>query len=108
MTFDRAMKESDADKFLEAMEKELLDHCCRGHWEVIPIQEVPKRHKPIPMVCSMKRKRDPAGLITKWKARLCAGRHRQVYTDMYWDTYSPVVSWAMIRLVLILALILGW
>jgi hypothetical protein len=34
--------------------------------------------------------------------------HKQVYGDTYWDTYSPVVSWSTVRLVLILSLILQW
>jgi hypothetical protein len=60
------------------------------------------------MVWSMKRKRDPAGEVIKWKARLCAHGGMSVHGEAYWDTYSPVVSWATVRLVLILALILGW
>jgi hypothetical protein len=108
MTLERALREPDADKFIAAMERELLDHVEREHWEVIPISQVPRFHKPIPMVWSMKRKRDPMGEITKWKARLCAHGGMSVYGDTYWDTYSPVVSWSTVRLVMILALILNW
>jgi len=56
----------------------------------------------------MKRKRDPSGAIIKWKARLCAHGGMQVYGDTFWDTYSPVVTWSTVRLVMILALVLGW
>jgi hypothetical protein len=108
MTLEQALKQSDRDEFIKAMEEEILAHTSRNHWEVVPIRSVPRRCKPIPMVWSMKRKRDPAGEIIKWKARLCAGGHTQVYGDSYWDTYSPVVSWSTVRLVLILGLILGW
>lgn len=108
MTLDKALQQEDAEEFIKAMEKELLDHTSRGHWEIVHISQVPKSAKPINMVWSMKRKRDPAGDIIKWKARLCAHGGMQVHGDSYWDTYSPVVSWSTVRLVLILSLILGW
>jgi hypothetical protein len=60
------------------------------------------------MVWSMKRKRDPAGDIIKWKARLCAHGGQQQYGVNYWETYAPVVSWSTVRLILILSLILNW
>ena len=60
------------------------------------------------MVWTLRRKRDPADEIVKWKARLCAGGHRQVYGDTYWSTFAPVVSWTTIRCIFVLALLLGW
>ena len=51
----------------------------------------------------MKRKIRPDGSLVKHKARLCAGGHRQVFELNYWDTYSPVVQWATVRLLLIIA-----
>ena len=60
------------------------------------------------MVWSMNQKRDPVGEVIKWKARLCAHGGMSVHGETYWDTYSPVVSWSSVRLMLILALILGW
>ena len=42
------------------------------------------------------------------EARLCAGGHRQVFGDTYWMMFAPVVSWAAIQCVFILALLLGW
>ena len=60
------------------------------------------------MVWTLRRKRDPMGAIMKWKARLCAGGHRQVYGDTYWSTFAPVVSWTTVRCVFVLALLLGW
>jgi len=108
MTLERAMAEEDADEFIKAMEKEILDHTERGHWKILPASQVPKSAKPIHMVWSMKHKRDPTGAIIKWKARLCAHGGMQVYGDTFWDTYSPVVTWSTVRLVMILALVLGW
>lgn len=82
MTLDEALKQPDRDEFIKAMKKELMDHIERKHWKVVPIKNIPAPKKPIPMVWSMKRKRDPLGNIIKWKARLCAGGHKSVeYVD---------------------------
>jgi hypothetical protein len=108
MTLQEALAQPDREEFIKAMEKELLDHFERRHWDIIPISEVPRGHKPLVMVWSMKRKRDPAGNIIKHKARLCAHGGMQTYGVNYWETYSPVVAWSTVRTVLTISLILGW
>ena len=90
------------------MYKELNDHISRKHWKVVPLKSIPHHKKAIPMVWSMKRKRSPVGDIIKWKARLCAGGHKSVEFVDYWNTYSPVVSWNTVRLLIVMALINGW
>ena len=108
MTLDEALQQADRDEFVKAMHKELQDHVDRKHWKVVPISAIPKHKHAIPMVWSMKRKRNPVGEIIKWKARLCAGRHRsQEFVD-YWSTYSPVVSWNTVWLMIVIALINNW
>ena len=103
-----ALQQPDRDKFIHAMAGELEKHTELKHWKIIHKSQVPKNAKPIPMVWTLRRKRDPAGEILKWKARLCAGGHRQVFGDTYWTTFAPVVSWTMVQCVFILALLLGW
>jgi hypothetical protein len=106
MTLDEAaLRASDRDQFVEAMRKELNDHIDRKHWKVIPALSVPKHKVPLPMLWPMKRKRNPIGTIMKWKARLCAGGHGSVEYVDYWSTYSPVVSWSTVRLVIVMALL---
>ena len=78
MYLHEALQQPDRDKFIEAIEKELDDHILRKHWKVIPLCNVPKGKNPLPMVWSMKRKRNPLGEITRYKARLCAGGHKSV------------------------------
>ena len=108
MHLQEALRQSDRDKFLEAMEKELRDHIKRKHWKVIPLKHVPKNKVCIPMIWSMKRKRNPLGEVTRYKARLCTGGHKSVEFVDYWSTYSPVVSWHTVRLVFTLALVNDW
>ena len=69
-----AMKEPDRLQFLASMDKTLEDHVLRKHWKVTPPHSIPSNKQP----WSMKRKRNPLGEITKWKARLCAGGHKSI------------------------------
>ena len=106
MTFKQAMKESDADKFQTACTKELEDHAQRNHWSLIPRSQVPRGHRPIQSVWTMKRKRIPGtGVLQKHKARLCAHGGQQVYGVNYWETYAPVVQWMSVRVMLCLSVV---
>ena len=108
MTLDEALRQPDRHEFIKAMHKELSDHIQRKHWKVVPLKSIPANKRAIPMVWSMKRKRNPIGEITKWKARLCAGGHRSTQFVDYWSTYSPVVSWSTVRLLVVMALVNNW
>ena len=46
--------------------------------------------------------------IYKWKARLNVHGGQQVHGINYWDTYTPVVAWPVIRFFFILSIIQGW
>ena len=109
MYLHEAMKEPDAQQFKEAMIKEVNEHTENGHWEVVPRSTVPEGVKVLPAVWSMKRKRRISTReIYKYKARLNIGGHKQEHGVHYWETYSPVVRWTTIRLMLILSLVFGW
>ena len=108
MPLEVALAQPDRDKFIGAMEKELKQHSELKHWRIVHKSQVPRNAKPIPMVWMLRRKRDPAGGILKWKARLFVGGHRQVYGDTYWSTFAPVVSWTTVCCIFVLALLLGW
>jgi hypothetical protein len=75
---------------------------------IVPLKSVPPHKQALPMVWSMKRKRNPIGIIIKWKAHLCAGRHKSVKFIDFWSTYSPVVLWSTVCILIVLALINGW
>ena len=55
------------------------------------------------MIWSFKRKRNPDGTLSKHKARLCCHGGQQQWGVNYWDTYSPVVTWSSIRILMTLA-----
>ena len=52
---------------------------------------------------SYRRKGRPDGTLLKYKCRICAdGSQRRQAID-YWETYSPVVQWSTVRLIMVLA-----
>ena len=111
MYLREAMQQPDKDEFLKAMIKEIDDHTKRGHWRLTSVEEMRRRNykfKPIMAIWSFKRKRSPTGEITKYKARLCCHGGQTVKGEHYDETFSPVVSWSTVRLMLTLALIHGW
>jgi hypothetical protein len=72
-----AMRAPDADKFKEAMKKEVGEHTRKGHWRVIKRTDVPAHSKIFPAVWSMKRKRRiETRKVYKHKARLNLGSHK--------------------------------
>eukprot|EP00957_Ditylum_brightwellii_P144572 11012538-Ditylum_brightwellii.AAC.1 len=57
----------------------------------------------------MKRKRDiKTKQITKYKPRLNVHGGQQQYRIHYFDTYAPVVTWTLVRLILVVAILDAW
>lgn len=109
MYYHQAMKEPDAKQFKEAMMKEVKDHTERKHWNVILKSDVPEGETILPAVWAMRRKRRIATReVYKWKSRLNLGGHKMIYGKHYEETYAPALSWATIRLFLILSIVFGW
>jgi Reverse transcriptase (RNA-dependent DNA polymerase) len=111
MYLREAMQQPDKQNFLEAMKKEIDDHTSRGHWRLTKRQEMKDRNytmNPIAAIWSFKRKRDPMGTITKYKARLCCHGGQTVKGIHYEDTFSPVIGWSTLRLLLTLSEVYGW
>jgi hypothetical protein len=52
-------------------------------------------------------KRYPDGSLSKYKARFCAGGHRQIEGVDFFETFAPVVNWTTVRLLLILSQVLS-
>ena len=81
----------------------ILVHEQRNHWTFVERRSLPPGTKTIMGIWSFKRKRYPDGSLNKHKARLCAHGGQQTWGQDYWDTYAPVVTWASVRLLLIVA-----
>ena len=109
MHYGPAMKAPDAPQFREAMKKEIDAHANFGHWKVVPKHTVPKGTRILDAVWSMKRKRRiDTQEVYRHKARLTVHGGQQQQGINFWETYSPVVSWPVIRLFLTMTLLHGW
>jgi hypothetical protein len=106
-TYSGMLREDDHKQFFQAMELELADHEERNHWTLMERKDLPPGTKTIMAIWSFKRKRYPDGTLNKHKAHLCAHGGQQTWGLDYWDTYAPVVTWASVRLLLIVAKIHG-
>ena len=105
----QALREPDADEFHKAMIKEIDDHERRGHWVLILRSEIPPGTPILAAVWSMRRKRRiDTQEIYKYKGRLTIHGGMQVHGVNYWETYSPVVRWSTIRLILTISIMNGW
>jgi Reverse transcriptase (RNA-dependent DNA polymerase) len=102
-------RHTSAEEFIKANVDKVSTHQKNGHWKVIDKRDLPKNEPVLDAVWSMKRKRRLlTNEIYKWKARLNLHEGQQEYGVNYWKTYTPVVTWAAIRLVLVLVLKHEW
>ena len=105
LTWDEAMNGPNRAGYWDAMEKE-LEMLTKHHdaWEVVD-------HEPwmnvLPSMWAFKCKQFPLGLIYKLKARFCALGDHQIEGIDYFDTFSLVVNWTTVCLLLIMSIILG-
>ena len=56
---------------------------------------------------AFKIKRFPDRLVQKLKARFCVRGDRQIEGINYFDTFTPVVQWSTVWMILVLSLTLG-
>jgi hypothetical protein len=90
------------------MEVKIPDHKDCYHWTLMLCKDLPADVKTIIAIWSFKHKRFPNGTLNKHKAQLCAHGGHQTWGLDYWDTFAPVVTWASIRMLLIIAKIHGF
>jgi hypothetical protein len=107
-TLQEAMSSPDRDGFLEAMHAELDSLEGMEAWNVVPRSKpITEDRRILPSTWVLRRKRFPDGSVKKLKARLCVRGDRQIEGVDYFDTFSPVVHWSTVRLMLILSILLG-
>ena len=103
-----AMSGPDAEGFVEAMKKEIEELEGMEAWDVVPREMAIKTgRKILASTWAFKRKRYPDGSVKKLKARLVARGDQQIEGVDYFDSFSPVVQWSTIRLLLIMSIMLN-
>jgi hypothetical protein len=100
-------QQDDYKQFSQAKEVELEDHETCKYWTLVLCNNMPPGAKIIMAIWSFKGKRFPDGSLNKRKAQLCAHGDQQTWGQDYWEIYAPVVTWASVWLLLIVAKIHG-
>lgn len=102
-TYAEATSDAYASLWRPAIEKEIANHADNGTWKVVPQHEIPSGTKLVGTRWVFDTKQDESGNIVKRKARLVAQGFSQRHGFDYDDTYSPVVRYDSLRILLVLA-----
>ena len=107
MYLHQAINQEDSADFIEAVVKEINSHVDNKHWELVPIEDLPEEEDPLPSVWSVLRKRNlVTNKITNYKARMNV--HKKTLGVNYFNTYTLLVTWFAIQLLIIIAMVLLW
>ena len=102
-----AMSSLDREGFIQAMHDKISQLEALDAWSVVPRSKAIQQHRRIlASTWAFKRKRFPDGSVKKLKARICVRGDQQVQDVDYFDTFSPVVQWATIRLMFIISIMI--
>eukprot|EP00957_Ditylum_brightwellii_P201493 15325924-Ditylum_brightwellii.AAC.1 len=104
----QVMHHPDAYLFEKAMKDEIKALVDLDAWEVIDECDVPDTPEGIRRIVinstwAFNVKRFPNGSIKKYKAHLCMRGDQQIKDVDHFETFSPVVSWSTVRMVMTLA-----
>jgi histone deacetylase 1/2 len=104
-TYEQAMASPYREQFIAAMLREIRELEAHGTWDEVYQSEAGA--KIVPTTWTFKIKRKPDNSIDKHKGRFCI--RGDLESDRKEDTtFAPLAAWSTIRIVLILAVILGW
>jgi hypothetical protein len=109
MYWHQAMQGDDKAEFLKAAKEEVKSHVDNKHFVLQKRSGLPKGTRVLDSVWPMKRKRRILTReVYKWKAHLNAHGGQQEHGVNFWETYSPVVNWFLIRLFLVISILNNW
>ncbi len=109
MYLQQVLKQPDAKEFVQAVIKEVNGHMDSKNWTLQKQSNVPEDVQIVPSVWSLQRKCDlTMNKVKSHKARLNLHSRKQVYGMNYFETYTPVVTWFAIRLMIIFGIIFCW
>ena len=100
-----AMKADDVEHFLESMDDEMKSLFKNKIYELYPRSKVPRNQRVLRAVWSHRRKTKPTGEVYRHRSRICVDGSQQTHGVDYEHTYSPVVSWSTVRIMLIISVL---
>ncbi len=104
-TFEEAKRRPDWPKWKEAIEAELRSLEANGTWEII---ERPASGNVVDSKWVLRVKKNAAGEVDKYKARLVARGFTQIHGVDYYETFAPVAKLSSFRLILAIAARNNW
>lgn len=104
-TYQEAKRRPDWPKWQDAIQAELESLVANGTWCVV---ERPASANVVDLKWVLHVKKNAAGEIDKYKARLVARGFTQVYGVDYYETFAPVAKLSSFRLILAIASRNGW
>jgi hypothetical protein len=109
MYLQQALRQPDEKEFVQAVINEVNGHVDSNSWTLRKQSEVPEDVQIVPSVWALQCKRDLTTIKVKsHKARLNLHGRKQVYRMNYFETYTPVVTWFAIRLMIIFGIVFCW
>lgn len=105
--YHQAMSSPEYREWQEAMMKEIRTLEKMGTWKKILRSSVPANKRVIKSTWAFRLKRSPDGTPTKYKARFCVRGDMEIKGVDYFESYSPVVQWSTVRLLLIMSIVHG-
>jgi hypothetical protein len=109
MYLQQALKQPDSKEFVHAVIKEVNRHMDSHNWLVWKQRIVSEDVQIVPSVWYLQCKRDlTTNKVKSHKARLNLHGGKRVYGMSCFETYTPVVTWFAIRLMIIFGIIFCW
>ena len=99
-SYEEAMANPDSDKWFEAMKSEIQSMYDNQVWTLV---DPPEGVRPIGCKWVFKKKTDMDGNIHTYKGRLVAKGFKQIHGIDYDETFSPIVMFKSIRILLAIA-----
>ena len=99
-SFQNALDREDKSQWINAMGKKLGSLSANEVWDLV---ELPEGRRIVGSKWVFKTKKDANGAVERYKARLVAQGCSQKYGQDYDETFSPVVRFESIRIVIALA-----
>jgi hypothetical protein len=107
LTQSQMLEMDEALSFITCQKDEIAGLQKFDVMDIHPIADLPPKAKLTSSIWSYRPKRLPNRVLLKYKSHLCVNGKEQEFGRDFWETYTPVASWATIRLIMLLSTTMG-